>query len=382
MTAKRDLHMDILFNTIVMAIVYGFFAAPALILTNIGIQNLLLFIIGGFVYLFLIRRVIKPAVPMFLAHMIIPLAAWFFSSGVIDSIAYMIVAAYLILFSLYQRYKRTKTFSSEFIFAISIALIILTFVAVHFGFTFMIGSYAGIIVFFCVGTRLHMRMYQVSTSLEVITQNSGQHIQNILTHDYKTMFILGVVLVSTILMLGLLVITPILRLIPRINFEQVDIPPDEIEIEMFDAVFSPANEIELLREHNEDTGGPFLIWRVLEWLILYIAMPALGLFILYLMLTKIRKIFKIWKYKAGFDPNLNNEIADIKEFIRKPKVKNRWLGRGKEHKLRKLYRETITRHIKKGVPIIKTDTPDEIKLKIITNDITTLTEDYASVRYT
>ncbi|MCL2361105.1 MAG: hypothetical protein FWC73_04725 [Defluviitaleaceae bacterium] len=381
MTTQRNLFMDIFLNILIFMLVYGIFLAPAVIFLDAQPVGLLGMMLGAFSYLFIARRFIKPVIPMFLAHVVLLFAAWFFATGVLYTVAYMVVTVAFVVYSLFRRYRRGTTFTSEFTFFAPITLITLALVLVYLGHGHLVGPYTGMIIAICVGTRLHMRMFQVNASLEVITQSSDQHIQNILTFDHKTMLFLGLILVGMILLLNTLIITPLLDVIStfRPNF-QVDIAPDEYEHDM---IWNMGMEggMGFPPELMDYVRGPALIWRILEWIVLYVGMPALGLAVLYLILTKIRNLFNLWRLRKNPDSEIRDEFADVKEFIRKPKAKTRWWNRGKEHKIRRLFRETITRHIKKGAPIIKTDTPDEMTGKITIEDITTLTEEYAIVRY-
>ena len=59
----------------------------------------------------------------------------------------------------------------------------------------------------------------------------------------------------------------------------------------------------------------------------------------------------------------------------------RLFARGPDDKTRRLFWKTIRRHIKRGVPIIPSDTPDEMAERIKTKDISSLVEDYKQVRY-
>jgi len=222
-------------------------------------------------------------------------------------------------------------------------------------------------------------MAQINESLEVITQTSNQPVKKILTFDYKAMAVLSVVMVGAIIFLHVFLVSPALEAISgiRINVlhEPLNIQDSIPELEQ--AGFAPGMAL-----IGDIDAEPMLIWRVLERLFMLLVPPLLVLGVGYFIFRVIREVYRRLGMKNAQDTEHASGLEDIKEFISAPKLKRTWFfGPRGEHKLRKRFRETITRHIKKGVPIKKSDTPFDMAGKIRAEDIGSLVDEYAAVRY-
>jgi len=383
MTTNRFLVMDIFLNIIFLVFFYGLLAAPVVMISDGVRVDVLLFIMAVVCsYFFVIRRVIKPVVPMFLAHIIVLAVVWFLAPGAAYVITYFVMTILLMLFSLYQRYRQTGTFSNEFIYFVPIVFIALALLAGYLGHGYVLLPYTILVIIICVGTKLHVRMYQVNASLEVISQNSTQPVTKILAFDYKAMLVLGMIMVGLIIVIFRWIIRPLMEFVSRINpflGLELDVPPVEFY------TFAPppgGQESEIPPELLAQVREPFILWRILEFVLFYIAVPLAALGLLILLIFKVRDIFRQWRLKSNQDSELSEGFEDIKEFIRTPKIRGlRRRGSRSEHRIRRLFRETVTRHIKKGVPIQKSDTPMQIARKITTEDIDSLAEEYGAVRY-
>ena len=226
-------------------------------------------------------------------------------------------------------------------------------------------------------------MTTVNASLEVISQNSTQPVRKILAFDYKAMVALGLLLVGLILLFNMLLIRPVLEVVSDFR-SNVDwsTQPSENEIMLEPDILGGGGEIPLTMLLGDSADGPALIWQILEWIVTFIALPLFGLVVIVVVFRFIQGIIKRWRFKETLDAELDDGFADIKEFIRMPSAGKRWRRDSRnEHKIRRLFRETVTRHIKKGVPITKSDTPIQMTEKIQGKDIATLADDYAAVRY-
>jgi len=377
--------MDALLNLLYLVFFYGLIISFVLPFFEMQIVILLIITTGVSFFLFFVRRLVKFTSVMLIAHLLIPVgAAWIYSSNLFYLLAYMAMSVTLTIFSLYQRYKKSNTFTPEFTFFAPLVLIVGALVAGHFGHTNMYIPYAVMIVFLGIGSRLHTRMSLVNSSLEAITQNSTQPVQKILAFDYKAMAVLTAVMVGMILFLNRFLLRPILQFIAQLSLN-ID----------FDLGFDPLMEgyhqepgVEL---HGENpfldmmegaNNEPALFWRILEFFTFYVVLPLIGLMMIIALFRFTIKIYYEWGLKKERDQDLANGFADIKEFISSPKIKSLWRRSNKnEHRLRRLFRETIIKHMKKGVPISKSDTPMEMVTKIHKEDIGALAEEYGAVRY-
>ena len=383
MNSKRDFFMDAFLNLVWLAIFYGGFVVPAIMLLHLRVDILLL-VSGVMCFGFLLmRRIIRPVVPMVLAHIIVPVLAFYFAPGSFEQAMYVGVAIALALFSFQQRHKRSFTFTTGTVYAAPIVLIALALFMGTRGHDYIYTTYAALIILVSIGSKLHIRMTHVNDSLGVITQTSTQPVKKILAFDYKAMVVLSLLMVGLVLFLHVFLMRPALEAISGINIRM----PQFDSSYTADEPFIPPMDIGPgfdLYEYlaGEPFSGPLWLWVILERLLFFVMPPLIVLGIGILLFRLIRKIYRQLGIKTRQSQEHASGYEDIKEFIRTPKVRRPWFfGSRNEHKLRKLFRETVTRHMKKGVPIEKSDTPVQMAEKIQGEDIRALAEEYAAVRY-
>jgi len=379
---KREFIMDMLLNLIRMAAFYGVFAVFTVLLLDYSWHVVFLVTVGITMGLFLVRRFIKPVVPMIIVHLAFLVAVWFiapdFESGVYYQVVYFVFAIVMVFISLYQRYRKTTALTFEYGLFVSLFFVILAFIAGHQGNNVLPFQYALIIVFVFIGSRLHMRMSQVKTSLDAITDNSyNQPLKKILAFDFKTTVALVLLLVGLVLVFHVFIVRPVLERVadalPMLEFNLHDeaeegrfyyIPPVDVPQ---GAASSGEFEWAAVR------GETFFLWVILERLI-FVLFPLLLAFMVY-------RIIKAMRYKKPYVSELPDGYEDIKEFITTPR-KRRWRrGPAGEHRLRRHFRETVVSHMKKGVPIKQTDTPEQMANKVLAEDFDALTKEYTVVRY-
>jgi len=381
MTSKREIFMDLYLNIVVHGAIYGLFVLPAILFFEVRVDVLLLVMVAGMTYFFVVRRLIEIVALMFLAHIIVFLAVWFLTPGLFYVVFYICVAIALVGYSLFQRYRRSMTFSREFILFVPAMLVIVALLLGLQGHGYMHVPYVLLIILTSVGSRLHVRMTTVNDSLTVISQSSSQPVQKILNYDLKAMVVLGVVLIGMALLFHVLLIRPALEVVSGINIERdLEPAPEDLFIPVHDDIQGHGGLPEELLMF--DDRGPALIWQVLEQLLIFILLPSLVLALLVFIFIIIRNIIRGWRLRGRHSIKPPDGYEDIKEFIRGPRGWAPWRrGPRNDNKLRRLFRETIIRHMKKGVPIQKTDTPLQMAEKIQTEDINALVEDYGAVRY-
>jgi len=381
MNSKRDFYMDAFLNIIWLSVFYGVFIAPAVVFLHLRTDILLpISAVILFVFLFA-RRLIKYTAIMFLVHLIVPIAAFYLAPDLFSRVLYVGVATVLAIFSLQQRHTRSLTFVAGFIYAAPMVLIVLALLVGNQGYTHVYTTYAVLIIFSSIGSKLHIRMVQVNDSLEVITQTSTQPVKKILAFDYKAMLVLTVIMIGLTIFFHLSLMRPALEAVSGIRLNvQIDpithtpeAPPDTPG----DDILGPGG---MAVEGLYRPPSPF--WLALERLIMLLVPPVVVLGVGYFIFRLAREVYKKLDLKTAKDHEYASGYEDIKEFISTPKTRRPWFfGSRGEHKLRKLFRETMTRHIKKGVPIKKSDTPMQMAEKIKAEDISNLVEEYAAVRY-
>ena len=379
MNAKRIFIMDVSLNLIWLAVFYGLAVMPAVIFLEARLDVLFLISFGISFSFFFIRRKVRPIIPMLLLHLIFPIGVYLLSPDYHYLALYMGLTLLLGAFSLQQRHSPSQTFTSGFTYGTPLVFIVLAIFAGSQGYGDWPMS-AAIVIFACVGSKLHMRAAQVNESLEIITQTSTQPVKRILAFDYKAGVVLGLAMVGLVVFLYVFVTRPVLTAISGIT---LDIEPGAPQRgspflpNMAPAAFDPAGLMGDLEPRE-----PALIWRILSMLLTVIMPPAILVGIVIGLFRVIREIYRRLGIKRGQSQELNTGFEDVKEFIHTPKPKRPWFfGRRNEHKLRRLFRETVSRHMKKGVPIYKADAPGEMAEKILAEDIRSLADEYAAVRY-
>ena len=382
MGRSRYLITDIIYNIVWLAFFYGIFMVPAVMLLGFGIYGLLPLMSAVFFYFFLVRRFIKPVWLMVPAHFIALFAVWHIGPSLPHQLFYVAAVMLMMIFSFIQRYRPAQTFSVEFSYLTPIVLISLAILAGFQDYGHMVVHYAALIIITSVGGKLQSRMADVNSTLEIITQNSTQPVTKILSFDYKAVFMLGLALVGLILLLNRLLIRPVLEAIAR---WLSTIPPIEIaDTVPYTDIFGGTGQMggdEFLYFLMTDAESA-LFWRILEWITLYIFVPILFLVLIVFAGRAIRNLLISLGLKKSEVPELAGGFEDIKEFIRTSKPKRSWFfGPRNENSIRRRFRETVTRQMKKGVPIQKSDTPAQMAGKIQTEDISALAEEYAAVRY-
>ena len=374
--------MEAFYTAIWVAVFYSVYSFLAVHVLNARTDILFIVTAGLYFTMFLIRRFIKPVIPMFLAHIALICAVWFLSPDLQLLVMYFSMAILLSIFSMFQRYKRTQTFSTEFIIIASMFLIILTLVMGSQGHTHMYIHYTAILIFVIVGAKFHMRMYQFNLSLKAITQSTNQPVKKILYFDYKAMFVLSVVIIGLIIFFHVAFVRPALE-------ATVSLLPDDLAFNIEDGPFQqrimygPVGGMPIISRVRDD-AEPFLVWVILDWILVYIIMPALGLLALYGAFRWIINIYKLLGKNNSQVDKLTEGYEDEKEFILNPIPWFKHLlqhSHLNEHKIRRRFRETVVKQMKKGVPIESSDTPTQMAGKILLDDFYALAEEYAQVRY-
>jgi hypothetical protein len=135
----------------------------------------------------------------------------------------------------------------------------------------------------------------------------------------------------------------------------------------------------------EQKGEPWAIWAILEKIVIYV---TIFLIIALVICGIIYACYRI--YKRFYE--VQSVSGDIKKFITPDllsskaittRLRNMFPKSRPQNKIRRAYYKIIRRHISQGVPLVKTDTPLEMKDKILAagHDISALTVDYEKERY-
>ncbi|MCL2189925.1 MAG: DUF3488 domain-containing protein [Defluviitaleaceae bacterium] len=283
-----------------------------------------------------------------------------------------------VLFFLRQRYFAKSTFLAATPVFVSALYVFMAFWAENTGRQGLAVLYPLLILFILTACLIHRKMAAVDESLENITRTSKQPVARILSFDARFTTVMGAVIILLALVLFFGAFAPAASAIqgwrPSMEWDgsraeytvQQQMPRDAFLVDIDE--FAP-------------TETPFMrVMNMLYWIVGG-AVALLGL--VYFVTMIFRAIIA---YLRGLSPvtlsadMLDGAYEEEKNFIL-PQRSKEIRTRLAENEVRKQFRLTVKRHMQKGVPIQKSDTPAQISRKITTEDINALTEKYRAVRY-
>jgi len=381
MSTKRLFFLDAFMTAIIHILFFGVFAAVMVAFLDVQRLGMLLGLVVVAAFYFLVaRRAVKPVISMVIAHLAAPAAVWWLVPISFGFNFELIIIIILTFVSLYLRYKKPSTFTSEFTNFASGALVAIAAALGHAGHIHVIGLYIVLIGAVVIGARLHIRMHRVHFLLDVLTHSSVQPVNKIIGFDNKIMIMLGAVLVGIVLFIYQVLLRPLARFLSGINISLISNREPTI-----------AEHTPIQHEAPMQVGSQYANWaegmepsviaQAIVTIFTYAFLASLVVGAIYTVYIIIRALYRRFRLEKGHVIATSDGHEDIKEFIRTPKaMQKRRIPRG-EQRIRRLFRETVTRHIKKGVPIQKSDTPVQMSDKIVAEDITALVDEYSSVRY-
>jgi len=341
------------------------------------------FLIVPFALCFVIRWFVKNiwlALPL---HLIFPVVAVIFVSGVFLQAVWLGAMILVALISLGHYFKRGVAVGAGFVFLCAAIFIVLSVWAAS-GFHWpLVALYTVLLVISTIGCIVLLHMVQMDISLDAMQLSSAQPVRRIISFNYKLVAGLAAGILILTLIVFFLVTAPLFGFIAGLFSESQerdrDDSPVETAVTESDFDYQQSREWDFglspYRSDEEITNvGPLLN-------ILIAVAAACGVYILY----KVFTAFFGWLNRRKFySSDFNDTNAqDEREFILPRRKKEKPAPRSqKEHPIRRLFRETITRHIKAGVTINPSDTPADMTKRIQTEDLSVLSERYANIRYT
>jgi len=380
MRLDRELIMDVSLNIIWFALFYGLLLFPAVMFTSMHWGELLAIMAAFLAYFMFIRRGVKPVVPMLIAHAIVPFAAWIMAPVHLQVI-YTVIAVVLIIVSLIQRAQASSSVAGQFPGVASVVLVILGMVAVLYQLD-LVAHYIIAVIITGIGGRLHRRTYLADLSIQDINQLSTQPMNKIMTADNKVILSTGALMTVATVALGMLVLRPILQLVGRlisIGGRDIPMPYGMPDVELVEWESPLAGNQDVIMATGEFAESGLLWWLYNQLVLLTVLIVSL---ITLIALAKAYADYFLRMKENKPTPDTDDIDGEEKEFLESPKLRGLWRRKPyNEHILRKQFRETVVRHKRKGIPIIQSDTPIEMSVKIVAEDISELAEAYASVRY-
>jgi len=285
------------------------------------------------------------------------------------------------IFFLRQRYFARVTFSDSSQIVISLGLVGMALLANGLGYYALARLFPLLVVFYVAFSKMHIRMSAVDTSLENITRTSKQPVGLIIGRDYRFAGVLGVLVLVLAVVIYFGVVGPLFSAVGQMrpNWQIEPSPPERDSFfgdGMFgEGMFAPGD----IREPS-----PLItqLLNMLFWLIGGSVAFFAGVYILRLIIRGIITFFMEKMKRKKFTAVEGLEYEEEKEFIL-PITKRRWreAHRHGENEVRKQFRLIVNKHIKKGIPIKKTDTPAQMEQKITTENLNELTDAYRQARY-
>ena len=385
MIPKRLLFEELLCTIVHFAVFYGIFILVASMVLDIR-QPALWILLGivPFMINFLIRRYIRSTMLMIIAHLIIPGLVFFAFDDIIYRVFALAMLVVMLIYSFIQRAKGKSTLEPTFSIFTAIGLVVMCFVGLHFGHSYMAILYPILIVIVVIGGEIYTRMSKVDMSLEIITKTTNQPTRQILKLDHKMMLATAVILLLLTFASQFALVNPLLDQLSRIPLpsSQEGLPTPGLS----DRGGRPNLTMPLgpMIPYVDEIPDPHPFWEIFNMILMYLIQALIILLLLVSLISGVVNAYKMMGYRRRNTPYQEGE--DEKIFIIPERVKKRlpnlmsFFSRP-ENKTRRLFRKKIMRHRKMGVPIVKSDTPTQMASRIEKEDIKVLTAEYEKVRY-
>jgi len=384
MNNQRKIIIETMDNIAYLAFFYGIAAIPIfLAYENPADLWRLALIALPFWGCFFLRRLIKNFWLSLLVHFLFPVLAFFIVPGLIPAVVAVATVFAMVIFSLNHYFTRDTTTGNGFILIAGTFYSIVSIWAFFTGHLPLAAVYPPLVIITAVMRIVVIRMQQMDKSLEAIRLSSEQPVMRIVSFDYKLVAGLIAVIIALTLIIYFAVTGPVLEFIAeRVRgIEFAEITPGEEDpalLEQSPMMPTGADGMDFL-----DLGDYRVLpaWVNLLTTILFSAIAAATF--CFLVFAIIRSIIKRLSERIITNELADGTAEDEKEFIF-PQMKKRAGKRGKhdnENPVRRLFRETMTAQIKKGVPIREHDTPTDMAARVKSEDLNELAEKYAGVRY-
>jgi len=248
---------------------------------------------------------------------------------------------------------------------------------------FFVSVYTSLMLFVAIARLIVIHIINVDSSLKA-AESSSQPIRRIIAYNYKLLagFVLAfsgivVAVYFTLMRPILLAVGTAVGRLPAL--ERVEYIVIEENLPTFATRVATPWWLRVLHfwDYMNPVATNYVVSLILD-IILGIAVFSASVGMVYLILRVIFRFLNM-RAKAGIHKPLS-EFEDEKEFINPSKTRRVKRTRN-EHLLRRLFRETVQKHIKMGVPIKNTDTPTEMTVRVRDRDFDSLADEYSRVRY-
>lgn len=338
---------------------------------------------------FFLRRVVKNMLLLILIHATVPAALVFILTMDMFGVLCVLIAVALAVHSISYAFGKAPTTNMSFIILSVMLYGTLSLWASYQGMLPLPFIYPLVLAVIIIGRTILLSMLQMDKSLNALQSQAKQPIEKILTFNYKLVAgLLATIIVMTVVLYFVLV-APTLRTAVGMFPGIPDFVPWEDDSQGY---VDQLAQVPVGHELSELMGEPTpsIVWQIIGLLFRIVMTIALfvigGVLIFAVLYYAPRAIFRFLSSSAPKKQGevISQDMEDVREFIfleNIPKRKRPFWGKSKENPVRRLFRETVVKHIKKGVPIQQSDTPTEMSLRISAEDISKLADEYAQIRY-
>jgi len=378
MPNSRKLIVQVLDDLTFFALYLGVFATVAFEITSSSMSLLfsILMIIPATINFFL-RRLTTNLGKLILLHSIIPIVLVIVLPTQANTFLWVAISLWLALHSVIFAFRKTPTDTISFIVPAAFILGGLSVMDTMFsGTSIFTVAYPTLLCIAVLGRILLIRMIKMNNSLDAMHLSYKQPIDKIIMFDYKLIAGIVVAVIGISIIIFVLVIAPTSQLI----WNNI---PNAPELGSWSRGDLPPAQTPLTNQTDMPNPPVFRFWNILATV--FFGITGVGLVIgaaygIYRILLYISSR----RYKRDQQESTPTDIQDEREFIR-PRVKKQrkkaLIAIAELHPIRRLFRDTAKKHVKIGVQIKKSDTPTDIATRIRSEDISTLAEEYAEVRY-
>ena len=362
------------------ALYFGVFSTIAFEITSMGLLYSTLLIIPAIVNFFL-RRITTNLGKLILLHSIIPIALAIILPTHAGVFVWVAISLWLALHSVIFAFRKTPTDTISFIVPAAFILGGISVMdAMYAGTSIFTILYPALLCIAVLGRILLIRMIKMNSSLDAMHLSYKQPIDKIIVFDYKLIVGIVVVVIAISVIMYVLIIAPLVQLI----WNNIPNAPEfggwtrgELPTGTTPAQPPTASQADI------PAPPVFRFWNAL-------ATVLFGITGIGMLIGTAYGIYRILLYLSSRRYNRDQlesaptNIQDEREFIRpraKKQRKKALVAIAELHPIRRMFRDTAKKHIKVGVQIKKSDTPTDIVTRIRSEDISTLAEEYAEVRY-
>jgi len=319
-----------------------------------------------------------------ITHLIIPVVLIVVLPFTTMSAAWFILSLVMVGHSIWFALRKSAPGRMALIVTAAIIFVAMSFWMASGGSWFFIYIYTPLLIFVAVGWLIVVHMVKVDESLKAAESSSQQSIAKIIAFNYKLLCGFALAFSGIVAAIYFALMRPILVAIAGFferlpAFERGELTREEYMGHLITGPGQGDEMMQLLRYFGQARTNrvAYLILNILLGAMVSALILAIG----YIVLRGIFRWLNMRATKTDTKEGLP-EVEDEKEFIGLSSTRREKRAKAKkEHTLRRLFRETVQKHIKMGVPIKNTDTPTEMTVRVHDRDFDSLADEYSRVRY-